>query len=71
MGGFLSWWVGHHLGRLALSEHDAVNDALTAAMTIAAITCERRGALPPTRVDLGDDPSWRWLTTPRRTDSPK
>ncbi len=71
VGGFLSWWVGHHLGRLALSEHDAVNDALTAAMTIAAITCERRGALPPTRVDLGDDPSWRWLTTPRRTDSPK
>ena len=69
VGGFLSWWVGHHLDRRALDHHDAVNDALIAAMTIAAITCERHGALPPTRSDLVDVPSWRWFTAPRRTDS--
>ncbi|MHB8334447.1 MAG: PfkB family carbohydrate kinase [Acidimicrobiales bacterium] len=69
VGGFLSWWVGHHLDRRALGDHDAVSDALTAAITIAAITCERHGALPPTRSDLVDTPSWEWLTAPRRSDS--
>ena len=69
VGGFLSWWVGHHLDRRAIDDYDAVSDALTAAMAIAAITCERRGALPPMRSDLGDTPSWRWLTAPHRSDS--
>ena len=69
VGGFLSWWVGHRLDRHAINDRGAVNDALIAAMTIAAITCEHHGALPPMRSDLVDSPSWEWLTAPRRSDS--
>lgn len=69
VGGFLSWWVGHHLDRRALDDDDAVSNALTAAMTIAAITCERHGALPPTIPELVGTPSWEWLTTPLGSDA--
>ena len=57
-GAFLAWWVAHGLGREELDDVARVVAATTVAVEVAAVTCTRRGADPPTRAALGD----RWST---------
>jgi fructokinase len=61
-GGFLAWWTAHGLGAADLHCNDLVRDnlvrddlvrkALKAAVAVAALTCARPGADPPTRAEL-------------------
>jgi fructokinase len=51
-GGFLAWWLAHGLGREDLRDAELVGDALRAATAVAALTCARPGADPPTRADV-------------------
>jgi fructokinase len=46
-GGFLAWWVSRGLDRAALDEADVVVGATEFAVAVAALTCERPGASPP------------------------
>jgi fructokinase len=52
--GFLAWW--HRHGRPALTDRDAVVEAVERAGQVAALTCTRRGADPPHLTDL--PPNW-------------
>ena len=52
-GGFLAWWHERGLGRAALADRDAVVEATRFACLVAARTCERPGADPPRRDELG------------------
>jgi fructokinase len=52
-GGFLGWWTAHGLGRADLRaagprRTELVGQALRAAAAVAALTCARPGADPPT-----------------------
>lgn len=51
-GGFLAWWAAHRLGRADLIEPprrtQRIAEALSAAVWVAALTCTRPGADPPT-----------------------
>jgi len=51
-GGFCAWWAmsGHRRGDLA--DHDLVEAAVRAAITVAGVVCTRRGAVPPTPDEL-------------------
>jgi len=56
-GGFLAWWTAHGLakadfGRPAPARDALVGEALRAAVAVAALTCARPGADPPTRSEL-------------------
>ena len=51
-GGWLAWWSERGLGRDDLGDRDAVAEATTFACRVAAITCSRAGAEPPTRDEL-------------------
>jgi len=51
-GAFLAWWVSHGLGRGELRDPGAVRDAVSAAIQVARMTTERRGADPPTAAEL-------------------
>jgi fructokinase len=61
-GGFLAWWTAHGLGRADLGRpapardapaRDAlVGKALRAAVAVAALTCARPGADPPTLAEV-------------------
>jgi fructokinase len=56
-GGFLAWWTAHGLGQADLSrpaaDRDAlVREALRAAAAVAALTCSRPGADPPTLAEV-------------------
>jgi fructokinase len=51
-GGFLAWWSMRGLGRGDLADADAVQAATGYACLVAAKTCERAGAAPPTLEDL-------------------
>jgi fructokinase len=51
-GGFLAWWLAHSLGRPDLRDQELVGGALRAAAAVAALTCARPGADPPTRAGL-------------------
>jgi fructokinase len=56
-GGFLAWWTAYGLGRPdlrrdALAADAPVGKALKAAVAVAALTCARPGADPPTRAEL-------------------
>jgi fructokinase len=57
-GAFLAWWAAHGFGREELGDVARVVAATTVAVDVAAVTCTRRGADPPTRADLGE----RWST---------
>ena len=51
-GGWLACWSERGLGRDDLGDRDAVADATGFACRVAAITCSRAGAQPPTREEL-------------------
>jgi fructokinase len=51
-GGFLAWWTEHGLGRADLRRADQVRLALKAAVAVAALTCTRPGADPPTLAEV-------------------
>ena len=53
-GGFLVSWLDRGLGRDDLGEGDAVLACVERAIRVAAITCTRAGAEPPTKADLGE-----------------
>ena len=55
-GGFLARWVELGLGRSALADPGLVANAVRLAVEVAAATCRRAGADPPTRAELGWPP---------------
>ena len=52
-GAFLAWWQAHGLGPGDLADIRAAEAATRAAIRVAAITCARVGADPPTLAELG------------------
>jgi fructokinase len=54
-GGFLARWIERGLGRADLADTAAVHDAVSFAIEVAGITCQRAGADPPRRAELGRD----------------
>ncbi len=54
-GGFLAAWIGSGRGRPELASDDAVQAATNHAARVAAYTCTRAGAEPPTAAELA---SW-------------
>ena len=52
-GAFLAWWQAHDLGPGDLANVAAAEAATRAAIRVAAITCSRVGADPPTLSQLG------------------
>jgi len=55
-GAFLARWLERGFGRAELSDATAVRDATSSAIEVAALTCQRPGADPPGRDDLGWSP---------------
>jgi fructokinase len=53
-GGFLTSWLDRGLGRAELGDRDAVLACVERAIRVAAITCTRAGAEPPTSAELGE-----------------
>lgn len=51
-GGFLARWIERGLDRAGLADRSAVIEAATRAIEVAAATCQRVGADPPTRAEL-------------------
>ena len=51
-GGFLAAWVDGGRGRAGLDDLDAVEAATRRAIAVAALTCTRPGAQPPTRHEV-------------------
>ena len=62
-GAFLAWWIASGLGRRELGDLEALQAAVEAAVEVAAVTCERVGADPPTIAELTR--SWTLWTAPR------
>jgi fructokinase len=60
-GAFAAWWDQARLGRADLANHQAVHAAVTAAVEVAAVSCTRVGAQPPTPDELGE----RWRRAPQ------
>ena len=54
--GFVAWWHGNGRGRDALGDVDALEAAVRAAHTVAAVVVGRRGSDPPRRAEL--PPEW-------------
>ena len=53
-GGLVAWWRMQGLGRDALGDLDAVLEATRFASRVAALTCARAGASPPTLPEVRD-----------------
>ena len=51
-GGWLAWWSERGLGRADLGDAAAVEAATAFACRVAALTCARAGASPPTRAEV-------------------
>ena len=51
-GGFLVSWLERGLGRGDLGDHVAIVACVERAVKVAALTCQRAGAEPPTRSEL-------------------
>ncbi len=51
-GGFLASWTTAGRGRDDLGSMDLVGDAVRVAVRVAALTCARPGADPPTLAEL-------------------
>lgn len=56
-GGFLARWIERGLGRAELADPAAVRDAVVLAIEVAGLTCQRAGADPPHRSELGWPPA--------------
>jgi fructokinase len=52
VGGVVSWWRAHRLGRDALVDQGLLGEAVRAAGVVASVACTRRGADPPWREEL-------------------
>jgi fructokinase len=57
-GAFLAWWAEHKLGREHLADPTLLGAAVTAAASVAAVTCSRAGAEPPWRHELDATEGW-------------
>ena len=57
-GGFLAWWSSNGLTRSDLKRPPLVRTAVQAAAAVAAATCARPGADPPTLADLQAAHAW-------------
>ena len=57
-GGFLAWWSANGLTRSDLKRPPLVRTAVQAAAAVAAATCSRPGADPPTLADLRASRAW-------------
>jgi fructokinase len=57
-GGFLAWWSSNGLTRSDLNRPPLVRTAVKAAAAVAAATCGRPGADPPTLADLQASHAW-------------
>jgi fructokinase len=53
--GFLAWWTASRLGREDLRDVGRLQEAAAFAALVAARTCERAGADPPRRRELGTE----------------
>jgi fructokinase len=53
-GAFAAWWDQAGLDRRDLDDHEAVRAAVAAAVEVAAISCSRVGAEPPSAAELDD-----------------
>ena len=51
-GGFLASWIGAGCGRDELASMDLVGASVTVAVRVAALSCSRAGAAPPTLAEL-------------------
>jgi fructokinase len=51
-GGFLASWIGAGRGRDELASMDLVGDSVEDGVRVAALSCTRPGADPPTRAEL-------------------
>jgi fructokinase len=51
-GGFLAAWIGSGRGRAEIASDDALLAATRHATRVAAYTCTRAGAEPPTAAEL-------------------
>lgn len=58
IGGLMAWWVRSGLDRRHLGDASLVTQAVTAAVEVAATTCQRQGAQPPRPVDLSRAGPW-------------
>jgi fructokinase len=56
-GGFLARWIERGLGRADLVDTVAVEEAVTRAIEVASVTCQRPGADPPRRSELDWPPT--------------
>ncbi|NNN07734.1 MAG: carbohydrate kinase [Acidimicrobiaceae bacterium] len=61
VGGFMTWWTGHDLSSERLHEASLLEEAVSAAIEISRLTCQRAGAQPPRRDEVADLDGWRWL----------
>ena len=57
-GGFLAWWSANGLTRADLEQPRLLRAAVQAAAAVAAATCARPGADPPTLADLQASRAW-------------
>src|SRR5260370_1752001 len=57
-GAFLAWWSGNKLTRSDLRRFSPVQEALRAAVEVAALTCTRVGADPPWLAGVRGRPGW-------------
>jgi fructokinase len=57
-GGFLAWWSANGLTRSDLKRPPLVRAAVQAGAAVAAATCGRPGADPPTLADLQTSHAW-------------
>jgi len=61
IGGFIAWWLGHHLSPADLATAPLVRSAIEAASDISRRTCEQAGANPPYASELAGLEAWDWL----------
>lgn len=52
-GAFIARWMERDLGRAGLADPTAVSEAVTRAVEVASLTCQRSGADPPRRTEAG------------------
>ena len=59
-GAFLAWWAHQGLGRDDVRNLNALESAVSVAVSVAAVTCQRVGADPPRLGELSDEAREAW-----------